>query len=310
MQRAADVFLAYSMVVLGDGVEFANVIHTRQPEGVGAVEHERVRRIIHTVLERDPRTQFFGYICIGDSQVLSPTEIRRRIRLWKELGVSGVMLDEAGYDWQIVTRRRQNDAIHFAHSLGITVFLNAYYPTSLLNEAHQAHKNPTDEPIALLANDTILLESFPVKNGVYETTSEWRTRLDQALEVRGRFGSRIVTLATAQGQRPLADEQLEYACWNAWMFDLDGVAWGASNFSSDNDLPERSCDLLAAPPSKGRRQMADARADQLFLRESSEGTVVLDADRKTVHLQRGDLRVSQHPPLAIDETRQRNAISR
>ncbi len=48
------------------------------------------------------------------------------------------------------------------------------------------------------------------------------------------FQAALLLSAPCGKERSFHDEQFEYACWNAWMFDLDGVAWGEPNFSADN----------------------------------------------------------------------------
>ena len=282
---AANVFAQYSLVVLGDGVEFDNTVRSRRPEGVGFAENQRTRNIIDAVRRRDREVHFFGYVCLGDSQELPMAEIRRRIRLWKRLGVTGIFLDEAGYDWRVVNRTRQNAAIGYIHTLGLDVFINAYLPQSLLMSHSDVRRNPRSEPIALQSRDLILLESFPIYQGRYEATEEWRTRLRQALDVRTQYGVNIVSLATAREDEPIEDRQLEYACWNAWMFDFDGIAWGEPGLSADSSLPDRSCAVLENPPSKVSRVTANLLGKaSLFSRETGNGSVVIDVEKKTVRL--------------------------
>jgi hypothetical protein len=310
VQRAADTFAAYDIIVLGDGVEFPTVVKSGRPPGVGPIEHQRTKLIIQAVLQRKPHTQFFGYVCLGDTESLSDAEIKRRIRLWKGIGASGIFFDEAGYDWRIVTRKRQNAAIQYAHSLGLTAFMNAYYPDSLLGDSDQQNRNPLKQAADLQASDTILLESFPIKYGVYESGKEWRDRLDQALRLRNRFGTRIVALSTSHPGQPVSEEHLNYACWNAWMFDFDGIAWSEPTFSTNSKLPEGSCQILCAVFAKGRKGTAPASSDHLFWRETSDGIVVLDTERKTISFRKGTVGTLQEPSGQGESARQPDVFSR
>ena len=91
-------------------------------------------------MRRNPRTHFYGYVCLGDipgsapeKKLLSARELRERIALWKRMGVAGVFLDEAGYDWPGVDRERQNMAVRYIHELGLSAFPNAFYPEELFS---------------------------------------------------------------------------------------------------------------------------------------------------------------------------------
>ncbi len=71
VEVAAKIFASYDIIVLGDGVEFSNMIKTRRPIGVGRVEYDRSKQIIASVLKQKPQAEIFGYVCLGDSQALS-----------------------------------------------------------------------------------------------------------------------------------------------------------------------------------------------------------------------------------------------
>ncbi len=58
------------------------------------------------------------------------------------MGVSGIFLDEAGYDWPVITRARQNTIIRFVHSLGMSAFLNAYQPETLTSYWRVVRQKP------------------------------------------------------------------------------------------------------------------------------------------------------------------------
>ena len=192
MEKSADVFSSYDIVVLGDGLEFSDRKPGRYPEGDPA-EHEKTLQIIATTRRNVPRVRFYGYICLGEirsaggEHVLSPAEIKDRIALWKRMGVSGIFLDEAGYDWPIVDRKRQNFAVEYIHAQGLSAFANAFYPEDLFSLQDLRGKNPTGLRPLLDGRDLFLLESFQVKNGAYEDSSEWQQRLQAALDGRRRY---------------------------------------------------------------------------------------------------------------------------
>jgi hypothetical protein len=189
VEKAISVFSKYNLVVLGDGVEFADSLPGRNPTGVGADEHEKARKIIAALAGRGSPSKVFGYICLGDSQQLTESEIMRRVQLWKQMGISGIFLDEAGYDWKIVDRKRQNSIVAFIHSLGLSSFLNAFYPKDLFSRENLLGKNSDHAAPLLNEKDLFLLESFQVKDGAYEDVLEWQERVDEAIRYRAQYGS-------------------------------------------------------------------------------------------------------------------------
>jgi hypothetical protein len=246
VEVAASTFARYDVVVFGDGIEFADRREARQPAGVGKVEHEKARQIFARIAQRNHNALLFGYVCLGDSQSLDDAEIRDRIRLWKDMGVVGIFLDEAGFDWRIVTRARQNAAIHYIHQLGLRAFPNAYDPDDLFSSDDRRGKNPGHLAPLLNKSDFFLLESFQIKNGSYEDPAEWRHRLNHALEGRKKFGSAIFATTTTADQA-FKPEQFSYAWWSAWLYDLDGFGWGESAFAAVSaELPEHTCISNAA----------------------------------------------------------------
>jgi hypothetical protein len=310
VQFAAKAFAAYDIIVLGDGVEFPSMVKSRRPVGVGPVEYDRSKRIIASILQQKPEAEIFGYVCIGDTQSLSIASMKRRIGMWKALGVSGIFLDEAGYDWPMVTRERQNTSIRYIHSLGMAAFLNAYHPGTLTSLGDHLRKNPSQESSALTSRDLILLESFPIKHGIYADPTELHTRLEQALSVRRQFSTRIVALSTMRTGVPFRTEQMDYACWSAWMFNMDGVAWGEPDFSADNRLPERTCGFLRLSPAQLQARTDAVASENLFWRTTAEGIVILDTKNNTVDLRRGQYKLERHELQSLLESRRGDAVRR
>lgn len=285
VEKAVRAFGVYDVVVFGDGVEFADQRSDRNPAGVGADENQKARRIIAALVSRHPPVKIFGYICLGDSQRLSDQEIQNRVRLWKDMGVSGIFLDEAGYDWKIVDRKRQNAAISFIHSLGLSAFPNAYYPQDLFSLQNLSDKNPGHMPSALDKRDLFLLESFGVKSGNFEEVAEWQQRVEQAVDYRAKYGSRIFATTTcAQGQS-FHPQQLAYAWWSAWLYDLDGFSWGEPNFAVPSGiLPDRRC-LPSDPLLPDARDLSRVHTDGVrFWRQAGNSLVVIDTSDHSVRL--------------------------
>lgn len=254
IERAAAVFSGYDVVVLGDGLEFADKQVGRYPEG-DPEEHQKTSQIIAATRQRNSGTRFFGYVCLGEipwpagkQTALSVKEMKQRIQLWKQMGVTGIFFDEAGYDYPVVTRERQNQVVQATHNLGLSAFMNAYFIDHLFGmenkpaNANGPEKNPKRLTTLLDKRDLVLLESFVVKDGSYESPSVVRDRLKQALGYRQSHGSQIFATTTITPGQTFSPEMLNYAWWTARLYGLDGFSWGEPNFAAtSNILPNRRC---------------------------------------------------------------------
>lgn len=254
VEKAAGVFSAYDVVVLGDGLEFADEQPGRYPQG-DPEEHQKVLQIIAAVRRNNPAVRFYGYVCLGEipwpkgqQTALSPIEIEERMQLWKQMGVCGIFLDGAGYDYPVVTRERQNLVVRMIHDMGLSAFMNAYFLDHLFGvenkpaNANGLGKNPDHLAPLLDHRDLFLLESFQIKNGAYATPDVALARLKQALALRKRYGTHIFATTTTTAQQSFSPEKLNFAWWTARIYGLDGFSWGEPNFAAQsNTLPDRQC---------------------------------------------------------------------
>ena len=296
VEKAATVFGSYDVVILGDGLEFPDQQSGRYPPG-DPKEHQKVLQIIAAVRDRAPGTRFYGYVCLGEMSsptgekiALTPGQLEGRMRLWKQMGVAGIFLDEAGYDFTVVTRERQNLAVQFIHNLGLSAFMNAYFPEHLfsledkLPHADGTAKNPEHLPPLLDQRDLFLLESFQVKNGDYESVSDWQPRLTLALKYRRRYGARIFATTTTTEREPFSAEKFNYAWWTAILYGLDGFGWGEPNFAAlSNALPERRCSFKTTMLPAFEPSTAVGSDNTRFWRKAGKYLIVGDSTTHSVH---------------------------
>ena len=282
IDRAAATFADYDVIVLGDGLQFPDVDPRRRPPGPGADEHRRTRAIIARLRAQSPSSEVYGYIDLGSSQKLAIGEIERRARLWSAMGVNGVFLDEAGFDFG-VTRERQNAVIDLIHSLGLNALVNAFDPDDVFSAAPVALNsagggNPTGLPSRLGPQDGYLLESFQVRLGQLESWSAWAARTEKAVAFRDRYRTRVFAITTTTTESARDSTRLfRYAWWSAALWALDGVGWGEPDFSAGNsELPARHR-LLDREALAGTRFVSPVAATATgFERRTDAGTLVLD----------------------------------
>src|SRR5207244_12429136 len=296
VEKAASAFSADDVVILGDGLEFPDKQSGRYPPG-DPEEDMKALRMMEAVRDSRSGTRFYGYVCLGEipsrkGQEISLTsrELEERARLWKHMGVAGIFLDEAGYDFAVVTRQRQNMAVRIIHELGLSAFMNAYFLDHIfsledkLPYANGAAKNPERLPPLLDRRDLFLLESFQVRKGNYESASASQARLNQACDYRRRFGPRIFATTTTTAQEHFSAEEFNYAWWTALLYGLDGFAWGEPNFAAlSNTLPDRRCSLEAAVLRAVKQSSAVDSDGRRFWRRAGSFLVVADTATHSVY---------------------------
>lgn len=279
---AASTFDEYDFVVFGDGLEFLDVVPSRLPAGAGAKEYENTRRIIESLKNSQKHTQVYGYVDLGNSQKLSLEELDRRIEFWSEMGVAGIFLDEAGYDFG-VTRARQNAAVTSVHKRKLSAFLNAYNLSDIfdqkvipLNQAGGG--NPSGEACLLGNNDLALIESFQIRNGEFDDDSP--ARILQATQYREKFGTKLIGVTTLLPNQKFNQAQHDYAWWSAVLWAMDGFGWGEPNFSSsDNLLPKHELPELPKQGLGSRFTSEVIDKKPKFFRKTDQGKIFIDLEQ-------------------------------
>jgi hypothetical protein len=222
VSEAGEKLSGYDVVVLGAGLQ--------RPEHE---DHAATRKIVAQLAGRE----VFGYIPLGRATGLTAPQLEEQARAWKAVGVRGVFLDEAGYDFGN-TRQRQNQAIGAAHALGLSVFANAFDPDDLFAVRRGEH-DPSGEPTALRRGDCYLYESFGLRLGKPEDEAARRAKLEKLAAAR-KLGVRLFGVTTAA-----APGAFDGAAWGRVVEEarrggLDGLGWGEHQFAAqDNKLPWR-----------------------------------------------------------------------
>lgn len=172
---------------------------------------------------------------------LSTTEIQNRVDAWHAMGVAGIFLDEAGYDYG-VTRQRQNDAVDYVHNKGLSVFINAWNPDDVFSPAVDSTYNPTGAPTHLGNNDIYLHESFQIILSGFQNPADWVVKSDKALNYKNQYSTRMATVTTVSESNPIFyQDKFDYAWWSTLLYGFDFMGWGELYFSaSDNNLSYRT----------------------------------------------------------------------
>lgn len=115
IEDSAHIYSQYDIVIFGDG--YQSTAHE---------EHNNTKNIISSIKNKNKRIEIFGYIAIGGTKGsnLDISTIKTKIDEWKAMDVTGMFIDEFGYDYK-VTRNRQNEVVNYIHQKGMNVIANS-----------------------------------------------------------------------------------------------------------------------------------------------------------------------------------------
>lgn len=172
LKIATAEFLKFDLIVLGDGLQ--KVTHP---------DHTNTKTIVANLTSQKRLT--FGYVDLGVStNNYAENTLRQQIDDWKKLGISGIMFDDAGFDYG-VTRERQNVVIQHCRQQNLQIMMNAWDPSDVIGGNSLMGEN-----------DFYLAESFLVGHDKYFALDAWKKKADACHNYMKTKGVKIVCLAT------------------------------------------------------------------------------------------------------------------
>lgn len=229
-EKAAKVFSQYDYIVFGDELEFPDNVHNAS-----------TMEVVQNVLRLKPTTKIFGYVDLGVTTVnLSMTEIKKRIDQWKDAGVNGIFLDDAGYDYR-VSRARLNEAVNYTHKAGMPVFINAWRPSEVMSRTVHKVYNPKGEKTSIGSKDYYLLEDFLQPTDITNAkapsafTKSFRSKMDEVLYYRTAIGVKLLSVSTIDYEAFSTNAVRKFFRMNeatAAVFSLDGYGIAPVDYSA------------------------------------------------------------------------------
>ncbi|MFD0715433.1 hypothetical protein [Paenibacillus sp. GCM10027626] len=193
VSKAIDAFKKFDLIVFGDDLKEPN--HS---------DNAKTRQIIAGLKDYNPKIEIFGYVQIGmDGSAGSDlpfVEIQRQIGLWEQAGVTGIFLDEFGYDYK-VTRERQNQCVDYCHSKGFNIIANYWKVSYVFSSSNiyidwiNFNGNPNNIPPTINENDYYMYESLFFSKGSageqrVSKTSRLRDITDYYADKRPELGNK------------------------------------------------------------------------------------------------------------------------
>lgn len=196
----------YSVVVLGTGLDHPAAM----------------RAIIQLEKKNHKSTRFYGYISIGVTHGggnKSYNEVKRGLESWKKGGAYGILFDTAGPDFG-VTKTRLRTMVQIAHSEGLSVLINSWYPEAVLG-------------VGLTKFDGYLAENWYMSDGRIRSTPPGASYIRQVRR------SGIPVYMTATGATTITS--LHQPTLQNWILGTHRIARGQyiaisdENYSADTD---------------------------------------------------------------------------
>lgn len=265
---ATRAFADYDIVVLGDGLE-----ETAHPD------HTRTQTIIGNL--RTSGTRVFGYVdlCVmggGSCTNLALSEIEAKADRWRAMGVAGVFLDQAGYDYN-VSRDRLNAAVDYLHANGLAAFVNPWVPNDVFSPAANPTLNPAGTATHLGASDYSLHESFAIEAAQFQDPATLAAKADAELGWKRALGTRIAVVNTLAPGAGFDQAQFEYLWWMSLIYDFDAMAWGETSIYSA-DTSALTFHPRPSPANLGGSidPVAVDHRSSVYARQTTQGRIEVD----------------------------------
>jgi hypothetical protein len=265
---ATRAFADYDIVVLGDGLEEA-----------GHIDHQRTQTIIGNL--RTSGTRVFGYVdlCVlgGPTCTNLPlSEVQAKADRWRAMGVAGIFLDQAGYDYS-VSRARLNDAVDYLHTTGLAAFVNPWVPDDVFSPAVHPTLNPAGTATHLGASDYILHESFAIELAQFQDPAALVAKADKELGWKRKLGTKIAVVNTLAQGAGFDPSKFEYVWWMTLIYGFDAMAWGETwAYSAENNAlpfhPRPTAPNLGGPVDP----LVVDHSSNIYARQTTQGRIEVD----------------------------------
>lgn len=223
----------YDIIVFGDGV---------QAPGHG--DYANSQAIITRVKALNPGVVIFGYASANQDRATFEAKAAE----WNTLGVHGIFLDEAGYEFGR-GRAEFNEKVSYVHAQSVANLccVNAWNMDHIIGTEDDpsypnANFNPNGDPSKLTAYDWYMLESFPINTAAYtssnppgyESKGDWAVRGVKALNHRVEYGINLVGVGIINNDNAQGGELFDFGFVSALMFSLDGFGTSDVNYGASS----------------------------------------------------------------------------
>lgn len=230
-EKVARDMARYGIVILGDGVE-----------DPGHGDYANTQVIIPRVKLYNSSCQTFGYVAAAQAIA----DFKTKVDQWNTLGVHGIFIDEAGYDYG-KTRAEFNEMVDYVHGKTTSklVFANAWNTDHILGTANDvSYPNTTYNSglveSKLTSTDWILLESFPVNttaysgNAGYESRTDWTARGSKAISLRSTYNVNFAASGIINNDNASGQTLFNFLFISSLMWSLEACGSSDTSYASSS----------------------------------------------------------------------------
>jgi hypothetical protein len=241
VQDAVDAFKMYDILVIAGSLSLPS--HSNHEFTKEVIAHPEMRK-----------TDIYGYM----STTETPHAAIKCINDWIEMGnISGIFLDEYGYDYpsgkdvKKNNRAHQNFLLYYIHNsfqkesnVALKAFVNAWRQEDVF-----APEPGTGLKHTLNRDDWTLWESYQIKRGIYveerrDDKTGWRDKAEIIARYRDQANVAVITTTfkavdRENGATADHDAQFKYAYVSSILDNIDAFAWGEEHYGAKVGLPWR-----------------------------------------------------------------------
>jgi len=204
--------------------------------------------IINRIKALNPCAKIFGYVTVNQSL----SAFQGKVDDWDALGVHGIFLDEAGYDYGSTTtngRDAFNTKVDYVHGKtnANLCFANAWNMDHIIGTANDVSYpnttwNPDTNASNLTYNDWYLLESHAINTTAYtastpdgyEAKADWAARGLKAQGHRATYGINLAGVGVISNGHGSAQDLFDFLFTSSMMWALDAIGSSDTSYGASS----------------------------------------------------------------------------
>jgi len=235
-EKVAQDIGRYSVTVLGDGIQ--DPTHG---------DYANTQVIIPRIKVLNNAALVFGYV----STTESINDFQTKVDQWNTLGVHGIFMDEAGYDFGTnrVNFNTRVDYVHGKTSANL-VFVNSWnmdHIIGITNDPSYPNSTWNTDLVAstLVENDWALLESFSINttaysaNAGYESAASWAAREVKAITHRAAYGINLAGVGVINNGNSYGNSLFKFGFTSALMCSLEAFGTSDASYGASSATVQR-----------------------------------------------------------------------
>lgn len=215
-------------------------------ESSGHWDYDNTTVILPRARALNPCQQQFGYV----DTMLAQAAFEARVDDWVTLGVRGIFMDQAGYQYGTPAtngRAAFNAKVNYIHNQDMLAFVNCWNMDHIIGvEDDPAKPNTTWNPSLLASslteNDWYLLESCPVNTQTgdaqfiddVEIPTDWVARCEKAVLHRATYGINVAAAGIIETGHSNGEDLAQFHHIAALMYSLDAVSISDHNYGASS----------------------------------------------------------------------------